>query len=458
LGRRPEAVALCRELGLEGELEPIGSSGAAVWARGRLRTLPAGLALGVPTRFWPVATSGILGPAGSLRLLADAVVPRPDLRRPMGDRALGPLLERKLGHRVVEALADPMIGGIHAGSVVDMSTAANFPLLLAVSQGRGGLMRNLRRALARGARPDTTALDLVEPAGTDPADRGAGNNRGARDEQPSPAFWAMRNGMGSLVDGLSHALRGRGVELRTGAAVINLVRTDARGIPWSVQTSSGELLSADGIVLATPAPSTASLLADLDSDASAVLRGIQHASVGIVTLSYSPQAFPSPLEGTGLLVPKRGERPRSRAAAGDFLVTACTFLSIKWPHLARGGQVLIRASVGRFGDQRFVELDDDTLVQRVIDELGVLLEVSEAHSEATVTRWIDAFPQYQVHHLLRVAAVEAAAGRLPGLAVAGRTYRGVGIPACIASGRAAARRVLDALDGPTDHPGAKILQ
>ena len=141
LGRRPEAVDLCREVGLGDALEPVAARGASVWARGRLRPLPEGLALGIPTRFWPTARSGIVGVRGSLGLARDAVLPRPDVRGPIGDRAIGPLVSRKLGQRVVDLLVDPLIGGIHAGSVDDMSAAATFPPLLAAAQRRGGLMR-----------------------------------------------------------------------------------------------------------------------------------------------------------------------------------------------------------------------------------------------------------------------------------------------------------------------------
>ncbi len=140
LGRRPEALDLCHELGLEAALVPIGGRGAGVWARGRIRPLPESLALGIPTRFWPSARAGIVGPRGQLGLARDALLPRPDRRGPIGDRSVGPLVARKLGQRVVDRLVDPLIGGIHAGSVDDMSTAATFPPLLAAAQGRGSLM------------------------------------------------------------------------------------------------------------------------------------------------------------------------------------------------------------------------------------------------------------------------------------------------------------------------------
>ncbi|HEY1734733.1 MAG TPA: ferrochelatase, partial [Acidimicrobiales bacterium] len=151
LGRRPEAAELCREVGLGDDLEPIGAAGAAVWSGGRRRPLPAGQLLGVPTRFLPVARSGILGLRGNLRLLVDVLAPRPDLRGPLGDRAIGPLVARKLGRRVVDRLVDPLVGGIYAGGVDDVSAAAAHPILLAASQGRAGLMRSLRRSQAGNA-------------------------------------------------------------------------------------------------------------------------------------------------------------------------------------------------------------------------------------------------------------------------------------------------------------------
>ncbi|HEY6430310.1 MAG TPA: hypothetical protein VIX84_24015, partial [Acidimicrobiales bacterium] len=145
--------------------------------------------------------------------------------------------------------------------------------------------------------------------------------------------------------------------------------------------------------------------------------------------------------GTGFLVPRAAGRPKSRE---QWSVTACTFLDQKWPHVAREDDVLLRASLGRAGDERASEWSDTGVTERAWEELGLLMGVrgTAAPKDAIVTRHPASFPQYRVHHLLRTAAVEAAAARLGGLAVAGAAYRGVGIPACIAGGRAAARALL----------------
>ena len=205
LGRRCEAVDLCGEVGIAERLVPIGARGASVWSRGRLRTLPEGHALGIPTRFWPTARSGIVGVRGDLGLARDAVLPRPDVRGPIGDRAIGPLVARKLGRRVVDMLVDPLIGGIHAGSVDDMSAAATFPPLLAAAQRRGGLMRALRAEVPR---PD--------PDGP-------------------PLFWALDGGMASLVDALARACVGAGRTSVCSSPADRLERSSSAGVDRRVQ-------------------------------------------------------------------------------------------------------------------------------------------------------------------------------------------------------------------------------
>ncbi len=405
LGRRPEALDLSREVGLEGELVPIAGKGAAVWARGRLRPLPEGLALGVPTRLWPTARSGVLGPRGVSGLARDALLPRPGGRGPIGDRSIGPLVGHKLGHRVVDALVDPLIGGIHAGSVDDMSAAATFPPLLAAAQRRGSLMRALR-------------AEIPPP-----------------DPDAPPLFWALTGGMASLIVQLGERLRQRGVVVATSTPVERLERTVGR---WNV-TFPGGTTDADAVVVTASAPVAANLLRAHDDEVARLLDAIDYASVALVTFSVPADAVTAPLYGTGFLVPRRGPVPRGRE---PWAMTACTYLSTKWPHLALRGEILLRASLGRSGDDRPKAWSDDEVIERMWEELGLVLGITGQPRASMVTRFPDAFPQYRVHHLMRAAGIEAAVARLGGIAVGGAAYRGVGIPACIASGRAAARAVL----------------
>jgi oxygen-dependent protoporphyrinogen oxidase len=431
LVRRPEAAALCAELGLTGELVAPGERRAYVWSRGRLRTLPAGLALGVPTRWGPLARSGICSPAGLVGPLRDLLRPSfgssPDAGAPVVDRAVGDVVRRRLGRQVTELLAGPLIGGIHAGDVGTMSAAAVFPALLEADGKSGSLMRALRATMPR---PGTTAAVSGITAG------GSDERTGAE----APVFLAPRGGMARLVDALTGALEGRGVELRPGGPVRELTRS-GDGRRWRIETEN-DGWDVDGVVLALPAPGAAGLVEAHDAALAGSLRSVVYSSVALITLRFEATAVGRALDGSGFLV------PRGRGPEAGPLVTACTWLSAKWPELKQPGQVLLRVSVGRQGDDRHESLEDGELIDRCRAELGPMMGGLGTPTETLVTRWPLAFPQYAVGHLDRVASMEAAAGRLRTLALAGAAFHGVGIPACIGSGRRAARSVLSSLDTP----------
>jgi oxygen-dependent protoporphyrinogen oxidase len=326
------------------------------------------------------------------------------VRGPIGDRSVGPLVARKLGRPVVDTLVDPLIGGIHAGAVDDMSAAAVFPPLLAAAQRRGSLMRALR-------------AEVPPPQPDGP-----------------PLFWSLVGGMAGLVGALTSGLERRGVDLRASTPALRLERS---GADWTV-VAEGSAAEANAVVLATPAWATAALLRPHDDEAAALLDAIDYASVVVVTFRVRPESVPASSFGTGFLVPRSARR-----ADGDtWAVTACTYLDRKWPHLARGGEVLLRASLGRVDDTRPDAWNDAEVAERAWQELADLWGVTGQPEESTVSRYPRAFPQYRVHHLLRAAGVEAAVVRLGGLAVAGAAYHGVGIPACVGSGRAAAHAFL----------------
>jgi oxygen-dependent protoporphyrinogen oxidase len=406
LARRPEAAELVRELGASAQLEPVGASGAWVAVHGALHRLPPGFTLGVPTRFAELRSRdarGVLGLRGVVRASLDLVAPRPARRSALEDRAIGPLVADKLGRRVVERLVDPLVGGIHAGRVSDLSAAAVFPQLGTAAQQRGSLMRALRAPQVDGAGP------------------------------PGPAFLTLRAGLGTLPELLVGALAARGVGCVSNVRVVAIERDPTGRARWTISTTRATY-DADAVVLATPAGATADLLSPLDPTAASLLARIDAASVATITVRVNDGGVVLPESGTGVLVPAGelvGGEPR--------LVTAITFLDRKWPHLRSEGSTILRASVGRIDDVRFESLDDAALVDRVLEELGRVLEISEPPSSSLVVRWPNSFPQYRVNHLARVEAIEASVRALGGLAVCGAAYRGVGIPSCVASGRSAAR-------------------
>ena len=414
LARVPEGVALCRALGLDGDLVSPAVRRAYVWSHGALRPLPEAHVLGVPTDLDDLAATGIVSPEGVEAARRDLAEP---LVVPAEDPTIGALLRGRLGDEVVDRLVDPLVGGINAGAVDELSLAAVVPQLDAAARsGAPSLMEACRRQRAAG---DPTA----------------------------PVFFAPRGGMGALTEALLDDVRARGVEV-VRAAALGLA---AEGPRWRIRVAHRAGVDgpgahadrvADGVVLAAPADATAELLTGVPGAArgATVLGAVAYASVALVALAVASDAVERELDGSGFLVPRVEGRT----------VTACSWTSAKWPHLHGDGTVWLRASVGRHGDDAALQLDDGALVAAVLGDLRDTMALRGDVREAQVHRWGRSFPQYRPGHLDEVAQLEAdLAAAAPSVVVAGAALRGLGVPACIRQGTAAARRLLGTLGGPS---------
>jgi len=387
LARRPEAVALCRALGLGDELVRPSETSAYLYGRGELRRLPAGQVLGVPTNFRALSASGIVTRSAAWRAALEPWLPGRPLQH---DEAVGSVIARRYGRQVAERLVDPLVGGINAGNIDELSIdVAAAQLAAAARKGRS-----------------LTATLRATPPPTDP---------------DAPVFLTVSGGLSRLVDALVTAIRDKGGEVRTGATVDQLAR-DGKGYRVGG-------VEAEGIVLAVPAGAAATLIGDHAPGASTTLAAVRYASVALATMAFPEGAVDRPLDASGYLVP----RP------SGLTMTACTWADRKWAHLRRPGQVLLRASAGRV-DNRDADLDDDALVARLRSDLATTMGLRGEPSAVRVHRWPSSFPQYAPGHLDRMAAAHRElAERLPGVGLAGAALSGVGIPACIGSGQAAAR-------------------
>jgi oxygen-dependent protoporphyrinogen oxidase len=233
-------------------------------------------------------------------------------------------------------------------------------------------------------------------------------------------FYGLPGGIARIVDRLTGALRGEaGLHPNSPVASIEAV-------------SDG----ADAVVVAVPAREAAGLLRPLSSEAAAELATIGYASVAQVVVEIPRHGVDRELDASGILFP-RGE---------GTLLTACTWLSSKWAHYRRAGSVLLRLSSGRYGDERPAALADAQLAERLLAELSEVVPVTARPVATRVVRWRRAFPQYAPGHAALVdRAVGALAASAPTIRLAGAAYRGIGIPACIESGRSAARSLIDDL-------------
>ncbi len=412
LARVPEGVALCQRLGLGAQLVSPSNAGAYVWARGRLRRLPAGLALGVPGEILPVARSGILGMGGMARAAVEPLLPR----RSTPPDALGPLVSARFGREVLERLVDPLIGGINAGDADRLSSIAVAPQVAGVA--------DRSRSLLLGLRADRRAH---------PADPTA------------PVFFTLLGGMGGLIDALAGALGAADVpttvELDAPVESVEFFESGAVQVTIGALAANRRRIDADALVLACPAHASADLLAGAVPQVADTLRAIDYASVALVTFAFDDAAIGRPLDATGLLVPKLAQRT----------ITAASWASTKWAHWRSPGQAIVRASAGRDGDDHALELTDDELVGEMLADLDRLMDLRGAPTEVRVSRWPRSFPQYRPGHLdanRRGGASRSRPTPRPS-SLAGAAYRGLGIPACIRQGQAAARTLTTRLHAGT---------
>jgi oxygen-dependent protoporphyrinogen oxidase len=396
LARVPDGLRLCRELGLADELVAPAAGKALLWTGGRLRPLPDGLLLGAPVRLGPLARSGLLSPLGLARAGLDLVLPR----RPLpDDLSVAQLVTSRFGAQVADRLVDPLVGAIHAGRTDQLGAAATTPQLLSAARGSRSLLRGLARAASSG---------------------GGG-----------PVFLAPRGGMGVLADRLVARLRELEVSF-VPEAVTGLRPLGGRQVAVDPDPEPF-----DSVIVAVPAAVAARLLEPAAADAARGLSAIRTASVVLATLALPLQDVDVPPGISGFLVPRSEGR----------LMTACSFGSRKWPHWSSPDTMVVRVSAGRAGDDRPQQLDDQALVTRLSEELASALDTPVSPSAWRVSRWPGSFPQFEVAHLDRVAAIESALGHhLPQVALAGASYRGSGIASCIASGRRAASSVLAGSD------------
>jgi oxygen-dependent protoporphyrinogen oxidase len=333
----------------------------------------------------------------------DETLPRTEIGEDIG---VGEYVAARLGHEVVDRLVEPLLGGVYAGHADAISLSAAVPQLLAIARRERSAIEGVRAALAAAAKnPD-----------------------------PAPVFTGIAGGIGRLPGAVADACRAAGADLRTDVPVAAL-RRERDG--WTVVTeagpsSAGQTLSADAVVLAVPAPVAARLLAELAPDTAAELGEVEYAGMALVTLAYH-RADLGPLPGSGFLVPP----------VDGHAIKASTFSSNKWGWLDKAApeSFVLRTSLGRQGEEAVLDLDDAELVARSRADLREAAGITATPYAHAVTRWRAGLPQYPVGHPQRVARIEAAVAALPGLALCGAAYHGVGIPACIADGWRAAAAV-----------------
>jgi oxygen-dependent protoporphyrinogen oxidase len=388
---KPAAANLLRRLSLDGEIVEMRAEfkGARIVHRARLHRIPPDFRLFAPTSLPALLTSGIFSPMGLARAAMEPFIPK---RAAGGDESLASFVTRRFGREVLDRLAQPLIGGIYSGDPERLSMQATLPQFLELEQRHGSLVRAMQAS--SGKRP---AMRLV----------------------------SLRGGLGAIADALRERLS---AAIRAQSAVAGLAFDGAR---WSIAFEDGSAAQADAIVCALPAHVAAPLLRPHDALLAAALERIRYNSIATVNLLYdAADAAPLP-RSSGFVVPFIERRS----------ITAATFTTQKYPERAPENALLVRAFIGGALQPQLVDLPDEDLVQIARREFAELAGLQASPKGSVVRRWRRLLPEYGVGHVELVADVERRAAALPGLALAGSAYHGVGIPDCVATGEAGAESV-----------------
>jgi oxygen-dependent protoporphyrinogen oxidase len=384
--------------------------------------------IGAVGRAGELAATGILSGDGLARARLDLDLPAAE---PAHDQSVTARVGARFGAEVVDRLVEPLLGGVYAGSCADLSFEATLPGLAKAARGRASL-----------AEAAATLLPATPPGGSPASGEKAGSD-GRPASAPLPVFTTLAGGLGSLPPVLAAQ---SGARVRTNAMVRELARTPDG---WRLIVGSAhapEEFRADAVIIAIPARPASRLVGQVDGGPAAAAAGalaeIKYASMAIVTLAYPAAAFPQPPGGSGFLVP----------AVDGRAIKAVTFSTVKWPHLLQGsrGLHIVRCSVGRLGEETVLQREDAELAALAAADLATATGVRGEPADVRVTRWGGGLPQYSVGHLDRIARIRAGVSELPGLAICGAAFDGVGIPACIASARLAVGRVADYLGARAD--------
>lgn len=414
---KPWGMALVKRLGMEDRIQRIDERHrrALILHRGKLRSIPEGFLLMAPTKWWPFVTMPIVSWPGKLRMAREWFMGAAKHEDPNWDESLESFAVRRFGREAFERIVQPLVGGIYAADPAKLSVRATLPHFLDMETEHGSVIKAMRRQVNEKAKQNPRGQRM--------------NDTGVR----YSIFVTFKQGMGELIDKLVQTIRDRqgpnGVRLSTAVESIQHAPNDRS--PWRLSLRTGELLAVDRVVLATAAHPAAGLLGELAPEAATNLRAIEHGSAAVIYFAFRRDQISHPLDAAGFVVPHVEGRD----------ILAGTFCSSKYEGRAPQGHVLLRAFVGGALNATILDHDDIALTAIAQRELGELLGIKGEPLFTHVSRYPHAMPQYTLGHLDRVRRIRDAMADLPGLALAGNAFTGVGIPDCIHAGEIAAEQV-----------------
>jgi oxygen-dependent protoporphyrinogen oxidase len=413
LTSKPAVHRIAKLTGIDAHKLPTDDSRkkTLILSRGKLYEMPDGVMMFAPTKFVPFATTGLFSWPGKLRMGMDILVPKKKVADgELNDETLESFIVRRMGRECLDRLAEPLVGGVHASDPAVMSLAATFPNLLEMEQKHGSMLKGF---LAQRKMVD----EMRKKYPPDP-------------KNPRTFFTSLTGGMTELTDSMADAV-GR-ERIRTGVSVERLERLEDG--TYSTVLSDGSTETADAVVVATEAWAAEPIVRPVDATIADTLAEIPTSTSATVSFAFDAAEVGINMNAFGVLCPQVENRA----------LMAATYSSTKWPGRAPAGKVLLRGFVGGPHNQAIMEKSDEELTGIVLSELRSILGIDPDAQPlfSRIYRWHLGMPQYTMGHLDRVALIEQRSADLPGLALAGGSYRGVGIPNCIESGEAAVSKVL----------------
>ncbi|CAM3970771.1 protoporphyrinogen oxidase [Alkalicoccus chagannorensis] len=411
LARKRSLYNLAAALGIADELETT-KAGAYILHRKKLHRIPAGAVMGIPTKWRPFLSTGLFTPAGKLRAAMDMVLPG---SRQEEEESVGSFFRRRLGNEVVDHMIEPLLSGVYAGNIDHLSLEATFPQFREVEDHHRSLILGMKKTMGEKA-PEQDPI-LLGP-----------------EQKPAGMFLTFRRGLETLTEKLAEQLPSERVHLH--AKLISLEKEDGR---YRLHFADGSSTTADHVLMTLRHHDAAPLFEDLPSFHE--MQQVPSTSVATAAMTFRKSDLPE-MEGSGFLVPKKE----------GYTITACTWTHLKWPHTAPEGGALLRAYVGRPGEEAVVDESDEKIKEIVLKDLFSIMGVKAKPEHVFITRYRNAMPQYQIGHKQRLDELQAAMEETyPGVEILGASFRGIGMPDCVTQAEKAASRIAHAQQaGPTD--------
>jgi len=415
---KPWALKLCQEMGLAENLVATNEEKKNVFIlwKGELHPLPEGFMLLVPTSFMPFILSSLISPLGKLRVALDLIIPR---KKSDEEESLADFVKRRLGREILEKIAEPLVAGIHAGSPETMSLKSTFPRFIDLEQEYGSLIRGMYHRM-KSYHKAMRAKNSGEPSYT--------------------MFMTLEEGMGGLINKLESIIDKKSIFLNHSITKIIKIsgKSSGNNTTYQVHGKGGDALTAEAVILATPAYTSSGFLKEIDKKLAEQLLTIPYISTATVSLAYQNSDLTHPLNGFGFVIPRKEKRE----------IMASTWSSVKFLSRAPAEKTLLRCFVGGVNSEHLVTLDDKTLESMVKNELKEIMGIKSQPLFTRIYRWEKSMPQYTVGHTEKIALVEDMLDEHPGLFLTGSGYYGIGISDCVRHANEVAGQVMDFLKGP----------